>query len=246
MMNKYELLLQKKICFGAIFLFHPLGLFLLKFIFCYHFKNLKHIRKEFQAITKQEKGPLLICPNHLTYVDSILLFFIFGSFWHYLFHFRTYAWNFPTLKNIKNNWFYLLICYLGKSQTIDRQGSPEKIKKSMEKASYLLAQGNYIVIFPEGTRSKSGRVDTENFTYGVGNLLINTPGTKTLCVYLRGNSQKVASNYPARGENFYCQLRLIKPTTVHGSMRAARDLSTQIIQTLSQMEAEYYSTFTPH
>ncbi len=245
-MEKHKLFIQKIFSYLSLFILYPLGFFFFLFIFKYRIKNLKSLRKEFKAITNRVKGPLLICPNHLTYIDSLILFNIFGSFWHYLFHFRTYAWNFPTLKNMKNNWFYLLICYLGKAQIIDRQGSPEKIKKSMEKANYLLAHGDYIVIFPEGTRSKSGRVDTENFVYGVGNLLMNVPEAKTLCVYLRGDSQKVASNYPARGENFYCQLRLIKPVTVHNGMRAARDLSTQIIQTLSQMETEYFSSSTRH
>ncbi len=232
---------QRLFAYVGVIILYPIFYLCLRWQYSRLSLELLAVRKEFISITQDNDHPILICPNHLTYVDSILLFFIFGSFWNYLFHFKTHAWNFPTLKNMRKNWFYRTICYVGKCQAIERQGSPAQSKKMMQTANYLLSCGDTILIFPEGTRSRTGKVDTQNFMYGVGNLLLEVPQTKTLCVYLRASSQKICSNYPAKGDSFYCRIRLIEPKTQHKGLRASKDISTQIVHTLAQMEEEYFS-----
>jgi 1-acyl-sn-glycerol-3-phosphate acyltransferase len=111
----------------------------------------------------------------------------------------------------------------------------------MQKMTYLLTHRHHVQIFPEGTRSKSGRINQEKFTRGAGQLLRKAPDTRVLCVYLRGHSQKASSDFPPQGENFFCALKSIAPQTVYTGLQADRDLTAQIMQTLAQMEQAYFS-----
>ena len=52
------------------------------------------------------------------------------------------------------------------------------------------------MIFPEGTRSRTGRIDTENFSYGAGRLIEHIPECQVLCIYLRGDKQNTYSSIP--------------------------------------------------
>ena len=106
--------------------------------------------------------------------------------------------------------------------------------------TWLLARGQSVVIFPEGGRSRVGRVDRESVTYGVGQVLQAVPGTRVLCVFLRGRGQEAYSDYPARGETFVVRLKRIAPSTVSAGMRGARDLAMQIVGQLSEMETQYF------
>ena len=96
------------------------------------------------------------------------------------------------------------------------------------------------MIFPEGGRSRIGRVDTENFSYGVGSILQEYPEARVLCVFFRGRQQMDFSTLPARGDEFYVDLRLLRPESKDQGLRGARDISTQIIQALAEMEKEYF------
>ncbi|MGD0465352.1 MAG: lysophospholipid acyltransferase family protein [Gammaproteobacteria bacterium] len=216
----------------------------------YQINNFKNVYNEFKSIKKQINGPLIICPNHLTYIDSVLLIFIFGSMWDYICNFHTLAWNFPTTAHLKDNLLYKIICYLGKCIFFDLNTSTDQPKKTMQKAKYLLSRGEYILLFPEGHRSTNGLVDTKNFAYGVGKLINEVPNVKVLCVYLRGSSQKTYSIFPNEKDRFYCKLNLITPITANtpsintnlNNLRSYREISKNIIQTLYQMEQDYFFT----
>jgi len=207
----------------------------------YKINNLKNTRNKFKSIKQQIDGPLIICPNHLTYIDSILLLFAFGSLWDYICNFHTVAWNFPTTKHTKNNLLYKFICYFGKCIFLDFETSTEQPKQAMQKAKYLLLRGDYILLFPEGHRGWNGVVDTKDFAYGAGKLINEVPNVKVLCVYLRGASQKTYSNFPKDKDHFYCKLNLIDPKITNTTnLRAAREISRNIVNTLALMEQEYF------
>jgi 1-acyl-sn-glycerol-3-phosphate acyltransferase len=97
-----------------------------------------------------------------------------------------------------------------------------------------------VLVFPEGGRSRVGRFDTENFTYGVGRMLQETPTAGVLCVFLRGRGQRAYGDYPQRGETFVVRARRIAPATASAGMRGARDLATQIVRQLSEMENDAF------
>ena len=202
---------------------------------------IKSLRQQFNALRRQSTAPILICPNHLTFVDSIILTIGLSSLADYLLNFRSLAWNFPKTTHMKRNLFYRIICYLGKCIFINLEAPSEQLSLPMNIAKYLLSNGEYIMLFPEGHRGCNGRVDTVNFTYGAGKLLTEHPQARLLCIYLRGDAQQTGSNFPAKYDSFYCQLQLINPpkSTTTSSLRATRDTVKYIIQQLALMEQEY-------
>lgn len=243
-----KLLFQKWLCFCCLIIIYP-TLWVFLFVYQrYKVRNLKYIRKRFKAIRQKLPGSLIICPNHLTYIDSVILLFVFGSFWDYLFNFNTFMWNFPKIDHIKNNFLYKAICYLGKCIFIDFSAQTINTKLVLQKAACLLSHKEYILIFPEGHRSTTGKIDVNNFAYGVGKLVAETPNTGILCVYLRGDSQTISSNFPKKQENFYCKTKMIKRDNLlnnriinsKNSLRIYRDISKNIINNLNNMEQQYF------
>ena len=56
------------------------------------------------------------------------------------------------------------------------RGRPRRSRRALDQVAYLLGRGQSVLIFPEGGRSRVGRVDTENFMYGVGRMMQESPG----------------------------------------------------------------------
>ena len=214
-------------------------IFWLKYIRKYRIKDLKAVRRQFNQIKDSHPDGLLICPNHLTFLDSMLLIWAFSSPWTYLFNYRTMCWNLPKASHVNESWLYRSVCYLGKCLLITDDA--KQSQQSMEQASYLLNCGQYVMVFPEGTRSKTGRINTENFVYGVGKLHVESEPTELLCVYLRGQNQEIFSKMPIKSEQFSIQMQLVTITTTMTGRRAMRDVSTQMIDQLVKMEASYLS-----
>ena len=118
-----------------------------------------------------------------------------------------------------------------------RKGPPEEVRRSLDKVTFLLARGQSVLVFPEGGRSRVGRVDTENFMYGVGRMLQESPAARVLCVFARGVGQRALHQLPAaRASPSSSGMKTIAPTTTFQGLRADRDLATQIIRQLSEME----------
>ena len=206
----------------------------------YRIPDLQRVREEFMAQIGHERGPLLICANHLTLIDSLVIQWALASGWRFAWRRDAFAWNLPDRYNLATYSWWRVIGYLGKCIPVVRKGTPEQARQTLDKVMWLLARGQSVVIFPEGGRSRVGRVDRESVTYGVGQLLQAVPGTRVLCVFLRGRGQAAYSDYPARGETFVVRLKRIAPSTVSAGMRGARDLAMQIVGQLSEMETRYF------
>ncbi len=258
---QFKLILQKFIGFFCLVLIY-FGYWIFILIFKkYKIPKLKSLRKQFKIITnKINKDPLLICPNHLTFIDSVLLILIFNSFFDYIKDFHTLAWNFPKTTHIKKNWFYQIISYLSKCILIDFDTHKNNISNykntntdPIKIAKYLLSIGEYIMLFPEGHRSLDGKVDTKNFAYGVGKLINESPNIKVLCIYLRGHTQQCGSNFPNKGDSFYCKMELFDPskntidnTAKNSELRKIRNIAKNIIEHLAVMEKKYLALQTDH
>ena len=107
--------------------------------------------------------------------------------------------------------------------------------------SYVVSKGDVLAIFPEGHRSRSGRVDTQEYSYAPGQFLQQIPGARVLCVYLRGKNHGGFADFPKKGEEIYLEMQVIEPSSELSGMRKARDLSSQIIGKLKEMEEEYFN-----
>ncbi len=211
----------------------------------YRMENLKAFRAKIRSLLARQEGPVILCPNHLTMIDSLLLIWAMTPAWKAISKPRHFPWNTPEKKNFYHNAVLRFFCYIGKCLPVVRQGPPQQTKILMTKLKALLAKGQSLMMFPEGTRSVSGRVDTKNFAYGIGKIIddLRQDGLKpqVLCLYMRGRKQEGKSTVPRRGDRFFIDAELVDPHTPHSGLRAARDLATQIVQRLAGMEQAYFS-----
>jgi 1-acyl-sn-glycerol-3-phosphate acyltransferase len=205
----------------------------------YRVQARRHVRAEFAATAGP--GPLLVCANHLTLVDSLIIQWALASGWRCFTRPGWFFWNLPDKYNMSVNLWIRILGYFGKCVLVRRKGPPEEGRLALDKVRFLLSRGQSVLVFPEGGRSRVGRVDTEHFMYGVGRMVQETPAAKVLCVFARGVGQRVYTNYPRRGESFFVRVTTIAPTTRFQGLRADRDLATQIVRRLSEMEQEYFA-----
>jgi hypothetical protein len=209
----------------------------------YRVRDLREVRRQCAEEFSAHKGPWIICANHLTMIDSFLLIYAAFSLGGHLTQFRKLPWNLPERSNFQSNIFLAVLCYLSKCIPVDRGGSREKMKKALDKCIYLLRSGHTVMIFPEGGRSRTGRVDQENFSYGVGRFVKDVENCRIMCIYLRGDQQRRYGVIPAWGDKFYAQMEVFTPTPLEGTgLRVQREYAAQIINRLAQMEEKYFDT----
>ncbi len=206
----------------------------------YHIPALRDTRARYRQLLSEGSGPVVICGNHLTKIDSLLIMWALSPGWRAFLHSRLMPWNLPDKANFTHNIYLRFMCYVGRCLPIMRKGPRDEVKKVMEKVNTLLRRGHSILIFPEGGRSRVGHVDTEGFSYGVGSLVQESRDTRVLCVFLRGFEQKDFTSLPARGDRFYVQMKMIRPSSESPGLRGARDISGQIVRELAEMEKGYY------
>ncbi|HNZ65163.1 MAG TPA: lysophospholipid acyltransferase family protein [Smithella sp.] len=243
MTKKSRILLHVQNVIGrmAILILAPLYFFASR-IFFYRVRGLQEIRRHCAAEFSKHKGGWIICSNHLTMIDSFILSYAMFSLPQHIIHYKKLSWNLPEWNNYKDNIILTILCYLSKCIPINRGGAREKMKESLEKCIYLLNNGETIMIFPEGKRSRTGRVDQEGFSYGVGRFIKNVENCKVMCMYLRGDKQENYSVIPAWGEKFSVQIEIFTPQPVRGSeLRVQREYAAQIIDRLAKMEEHYFA-----
>lgn len=206
----------------------------------YRIRNLKKVRRAVKNLMIRHPGPWLICANHLTLIDSVILAHAMMPPYRYLFRFRDLPWNIPEHMNFNRNPALRALCFLAKCIPVVRGGDRGRVKSSLEKCLFVLGKGEHLMIFPEGTRTRTGRLNTEDFPYSVGRLVKAVPDCRVMCVYLRGDGQETYSDLPKRGETFTMAVKECHPKTTLTGLRAQRDCATQIIGCLHQMENDYF------
>ncbi|HDQ04189.1 MAG TPA: 1-acyl-sn-glycerol-3-phosphate acyltransferase [Deltaproteobacteria bacterium] len=225
----------------AVFLVAPFYFFIAKILF-YRVRNLKEVRRRYAEEFARHKGPWIICANHLTMIDSFLLGYASFSLFAHFTDYKKVPWNLPERKNFQSNIFLAVLCYLAKCVPIDRGGSREKIKKTLDKCIYLLERGHTVMIFPEGGRSRTGRINKESFSYGVGRFIKDVENCKVMCMYMRGDKQEHYGAIPAWGDKFTVMMDVFTPQPVEGSsLRLQREYAAQIIGCLARLEEEYFA-----
>lgn len=224
---------------------YAVGIFLMRVLLNYRWEDLKSVRRQLQTLVRTGEGPLMILPNHLTMIDSLIIIWAMTPFWKALGHPELFPWNTPEKKNYAHVAPVRFFTYIGKCIPVVRGGSAEKTKELLDKIRQLLSWGQTMMMFPEGKRSETGRVDTENFAYGIGQIIHDMRQSgirpRLMLVYLRGRGQVTKSTAPKWGERFTLQAKLFDPQTQLQGLRAGRDLSTQIVRELASMETAYFS-----
>jgi len=213
---------------------------LLRFWLRLSVENASEVRRTYAEIRSGSDAPLLICANHLTMIDSALIAWALGSPGWYLRNFSSLPWNVPERSHFASTWTRRFLAYIYKCLPIVRGGSREEIAGTLDRFTYLLRHGEVGLIYPEGGRSRSGRVDLENAAYGVGRIVRSIPGCRVLCVYLRGDRQESYSVAPARGDRLRVSMGFVEAKSDHAGLRGSRDVAQQIVARLVEMERAYF------
>ncbi|PKN34386.1 MAG: hypothetical protein CVU61_09450 [Deltaproteobacteria bacterium HGW-Deltaproteobacteria-19] len=204
----------------------------------YRVRGIREIRRCWAALREEHPGPWLVCANHLTLIDSLVVSYALFSLADHIRRFRAIPWNLPEEKNFGHSRLLAALCYLAKCIPVRRGGDREDVRAVLEKCLHLLREGRNILIFPEGGRSRSGRVDPARVSYGVGRLLGESAEARVLCLYVRGDGQRSWSDYPRFGERFTLRMEVLKPRAEGEGLRRQRAYARQIVETLARMEEE--------
>lgn len=208
----------------------------------YRIRDLQRIRSEVARLHGEHEGPWLICPNHLTMIDSVLISYGMASICGHMVRFKRVPWNLPERDNFQKNLFLAVMCYLGKCLPVNRGGSREELQRLFDKCRHVLGWRQSLLIFPEGGRSRTGRVNRENVSYGVGRFLAECPGCRVMLIYLRGDGQETYGTLPRFGERFTMQVEVFEPGTVDGTgLRLQREYARRIAERLAEMEERYFA-----
>ena len=167
-----RLRIQQVLSYLNLIWFAPLIVFFLKFIYGYKIRNLKTFRLHVKYLKSRANGrPIVIAANHLTAIDSFIINWALHPWPRYIYQFKDFPWNVPEYSNFGHNPILKLLCYLGKCVYIKRTGSKKQKARTMKKLQHLAKMNNIVCIFPEGGRSRTGFVDKESATYGIGQIL---------------------------------------------------------------------------
>jgi hypothetical protein len=215
-------------------------IFVMRFYFRYRIANVDSLRAEYRRIRGQSGAPILVCANHLTMIDSLLIGWALGSGPYWFTHPDELPWNAPESTNFGKTWVARSLIYSLKCIAITRGGPRESIAAVLTRILYLLSKGETALLFPEAGRSRSGRVDEDAGAWGVGRIVGGTPNCRVLCIYLRGRKQKSWSDLPAKSDVMDVSMICIEPKSVARGVRRSLDLSRQVTQQLAQMEEDYF------
>jgi len=205
-------------------------------------RDLERVRNEVAYRLWSHDGPWLVCANHLTMVDSALVCYGMDSLLGHIVQFGRVPWNLPERKNFQSNPILAVLCYLAKCLPVDRGGDREGLQRLLEKCRFLLEGKNNLMIFPEGGRSRTGRVERDNYAYGVGRFLDEFDQCRVLLIYLRGDHQEGYGTIPRRGETFTMQVEAFDPRRIPGGgLRHQREYARQIVEKLARMEEAFFA-----
>ncbi|GAA1864272.1 lysophospholipid acyltransferase family protein [Myceligenerans crystallogenes] len=97
------------------------------------------------------QGPVIIASNHLSFIDSILIPIIVPR--HVTFLAKKEYWTGRGIKGALSRWFFTTMGDI----PVDRN-DPRAGQRSLEDALAVLERGGAFGIYPEGTRSRDGKL----------------------------------------------------------------------------------------
>jgi 1-acyl-sn-glycerol-3-phosphate acyltransferase len=237
--ERLALLVQREVGRVLAPLWIPLLTALMRWGFGWRVEGVRALRREYARL-RAEPAPLLVCANHLTMLDSFVIGWALGSPLFYLRHYAALPWNTPERRRFASTAWKRLLVYVMKCVPLTRGSGRREVAGTLARVAHLLARGEAVLVFPEGARSRSGRVEMESATYGVGRLALAAPGCRVLCVYLRGLGQTTWSDAPRRGERFRAGLACFEPKSDHSGVRGSVDVARQIVTQLAELERRHF------
>jgi len=238
--DRRALLTQLGISRGLSLLWIPMFTGIMVFVMRWRLVGADRVRREYARLRSESDAPVLVCANHLTMLDSFAITWALGGTGAFLRHFNWLPWNTPEETNFASTWWKRVLVYLLKCVPVKRGSDRAEIAKTLDKVGFLLARGESVLIFPEGGRSRTGRVDQESAAYGVGRLVSSIPGCRVFCVYLRGRNQESWGYSPSPGDVFDVYSHVLEPKTDHEGLRGSVEIAKQIVGQLAEMESRHF------
>src|SRR5262245_11438602 len=131
---------------------------------------------------------MVICSNHLNYIDSAIIIWALAPVWCDALNYKKLSCKFPACYHFKKKLIHRFVAFFFKCIYIHRDGTKEHKEAVLKTSLQLVKDGHLLTLFPEGKRSRSGRVEPEKITYGIGKILNQLDGKgRVLCVYLRSH-----------------------------------------------------------
>jgi hypothetical protein len=214
---------------------------IMRFGFRWRIRDPAPSRALYARLLAEDPRPLLIAANHLTMADSALIGWALGSSWEHVVRYRGLPWNVPEQSRVESSWLWRVLAYLMKCAPVPRGGDRQQVARVLDGLRHLMRRGEVVLMFPEGGRSRSGSIDRESVAQGVGRLIKELGDCRVLCVYLRGDRQESWSHVPAVGDTFSVATRVVEPRTELRGMRGSRDLASQVLDHLVEMEQAYWA-----
>lgn len=238
--DRARLARQRLVARATAPLWVPLTVALMRFGLGWRIDGLAEARRRYREIRGDGLAPVLVCANHLTLVDSAVIAWALGSPWWFVRNFAALPWNVPERTNFASSLVQRVLVYLMKCVPIIRGSDRKEVGAVLERLVHLMRQGEAVLMFPEGGRSRTGRIDLDNPTYGAGRLVGELPGCKVVCVYLRGERQSSYGSLPARGERFRVQVSGLMPAPRRPGLRGSVEVSREILDELARLERRHF------
>jgi len=238
--DRAALLLQREVGRLLAPLWVPVVVAGMRFGMGWRIEGGREARDRFRKLRRGSPGGLLVCANHLTMVDSFVIAWALAPAWWYVLHYGSVAWNTPERENFARTWPMRALVYVMKCIPVRRGGDRREVGRVLARFTWMVSRGEVGLMFPEGGRSRTGRVDATATTYGVGRIVRALPGARVLCVYLRGDGQTTWSDLPARGERFRVHVDELEPKSERSGLRGSLEVSRQVLGKLAEMEQEHF------
>ena len=148
--DKAKRLLHRQYVFGWMmaFLLTPLYYAIIR-LAGYSIRNIREVRRQSLALFKEHRGPWMICSNHLTMIDSVILAYALFPVHRCVFQYNLLPWNLPERANFQRNFLLTFLCYVNKCIPVSRGGDRDEMKLVLETCLHLLHRGQNLMIFPK-------------------------------------------------------------------------------------------------
>jgi 1-acyl-sn-glycerol-3-phosphate acyltransferase len=176
-------------------------------------------------------GPAILCPNHISFLDSPFLMFTLPRR-------ITYVGKAEYMDDWKTKYVFPAVGMI----PIDRSGG-DASARALDAAARILERGELFGIFPEGTRSRSGKLHKGHT--GPARLALRT-GAPIIPVGIRGTDRIQPPDAKLPRVFVPCELRIGKPIDVrHYQGRAddrllLRQITDELMYEIRELSGQEY------
>lgn len=176
----------------------------------------KYLIKEVQGLENRPEGNFILAANHQSHLDQVVTGYVcVPRKYHYIGQTDRYT-GFPRLI------MYFLYFFAGVIP-VNRKDKSSR-EKAVQKAIEALKNGACLVIYPEGTRSRTGQLQEGKF--GVAKLFLKT-GVPILPAGIKGTFElmPVGKSWPKFKK--IIEIRVAKPLFFEKELARAKNLSEE-------------------